>query len=263
MIEPTIHDSEALRASAERVLSATFAGAVQLDHGEALRERTHVSRFSLRSGPAGVPASVIVKRARVDEDVAYEPDSNEPDSSAARLFNDWAGLQLLSQAAGPDSIAPRFFGGDRAAGLFVLEDLGAGVSPDQALLGDSPAAAEGSLLALASMLGRMHAATIGWQEPFMRMRSALGPYSSGEQGYRWLADGFLATAAALDVPLRNGAAADLETVIAALANRVKTVYGYVNNHFAGHSPASARELQRLLHQRPVEPDQLGEQMSLF
>ena len=52
-------------------------------------------------------------------------------------------------------------------------------------------------------------------------------------------------------------------VIAALANRVKTVYGYVNNHFAGHSPASARELQRLLHQRPVDPDQLGEQMSLF
>ena len=52
-------------------------------------------------------------------------------------------------------------------------------------------------------------------------------------------------------------------VIAGLANRVKTVYGYVNNHFAGHSPASARELQRLLHQRPIEPDQLGEQMSLF
>jgi len=41
------------------------------------------------------------------------------------------------------------------------------------------------------------------------------------------------------------------------------VYGYVNNHYEGHSPASARELQRLLHQRPVEPDQLGEQMSLF
>jgi uncharacterized protein YecE (DUF72 family) len=52
-------------------------------------------------------------------------------------------------------------------------------------------------------------------------------------------------------------------VIKGLARRVRTVYGYVNNHFAGHSPASARELQRLLHQRPVEPDQLGEQMSLF
>ena len=53
------------------------------------------------------------------------------------------------------------------------------------------------------------------------------------------------------------------SVIAALAKRVKNIYGYVNNHFAGHSPASARELQRLLRQRPVEPDQLGEQMSLF
>jgi uncharacterized protein YecE (DUF72 family) len=41
------------------------------------------------------------------------------------------------------------------------------------------------------------------------------------------------------------------------------VYGYVNNHFAGHSPASARELQRLLGDTPVEPDQLGEQMTLF
>lgn len=41
------------------------------------------------------------------------------------------------------------------------------------------------------------------------------------------------------------------------------VYGYVNNHFAGHSPASARELQRLVGETPVEPEQLGEQMTLF
>ena len=52
-------------------------------------------------------------------------------------------------------------------------------------------------------------------------------------------------------------------VLDALQQRVKTVYGYVNNHFAGHSPSSVRELQRLLGQRPVEPDQLGEQMTLF
>lgn len=40
-------------------------------------------------------------------------------------------------------------------------------------------------------------------------------------------------------------------------------YVYVNNHFAGHSPASARELQRLLRQEPVAPEQLGEQLLLF
>lgn len=48
-----------------------------------------------------------------------------------------------------------------------------------------------------------------------------------------------------------------------LTQRVKVAYGYVNNHFAGHSPQSARELQRLLGQRAVEPETLGEQMSLF
>ncbi len=43
----------------------------------------------------------------------------------------------------------------------------------------------------------------------------------------------------------------------------REVFGYINNHFAGHSPASARDLQRLLGQTAVDPEQLGEQMSLF
>lgn len=52
-------------------------------------------------------------------------------------------------------------------------------------------------------------------------------------------------------------------VLPALASRVKTVYGFVNNHFAGHSPSTLRELQRRLKLPVVEPEQLGEQMSLF
>lgn len=52
-------------------------------------------------------------------------------------------------------------------------------------------------------------------------------------------------------------------IIGPLAQRMTEVYGYVNNHFAGHSPQSARELQRLLGQRPVEPSEIGEQLSLF
>ena len=60
--------------------------------------------------------------------------------------------------------------------------------------------------------------------------------------------------------------AELEQWAAALWPLVQkrvAVYGYINNHFAGHSPQSARELQRLLHQAPVDPETLGEQMSLF
>jgi uncharacterized protein YecE (DUF72 family) len=41
------------------------------------------------------------------------------------------------------------------------------------------------------------------------------------------------------------------------------VYGYVNNHYEGHSPASAREIQTLLGQRPVDPRDIGDQISLF
>lgn len=50
--------------------------------------------------------------------------------------------------------------------------------------------------------------------------------------------------------------------VAAMAARVP-VYGYVSNHFSGHSPTSVRDLQRRLGQRPVDPATLGEQMSLF
>jgi uncharacterized protein YecE (DUF72 family) len=49
----------------------------------------------------------------------------------------------------------------------------------------------------------------------------------------------------------------------ALLSKVVTVYGYVNNHFAGHSPATVRTLQKMLGQVSVDPAQLGEQLGLF
>ncbi len=51
--------------------------------------------------------------------------------------------------------------------------------------------------------------------------------------------------------------------IAVIAGKVKTVYGYVNNHFSGHAPENVRELQRAFGQKVVEPAQLGEQLRLF
>jgi uncharacterized protein YecE (DUF72 family) len=51
--------------------------------------------------------------------------------------------------------------------------------------------------------------------------------------------------------------------IPVIAKKVKTVYGYVNNHFSGHAPADVRALQRQLGQVVVDPAQLGEQLRLF
>jgi uncharacterized protein YecE (DUF72 family) len=47
------------------------------------------------------------------------------------------------------------------------------------------------------------------------------------------------------------------------AAHTRDVYGFFNNHFAGHSPANAREMQRLLGQEAVEPESLSWQRSLF
>lgn len=47
------------------------------------------------------------------------------------------------------------------------------------------------------------------------------------------------------------------------AAHTKEIFGFFNNHFAGHSPASARELQGLLGQQPVDPESLRGQRSLF
>ena len=47
------------------------------------------------------------------------------------------------------------------------------------------------------------------------------------------------------------------------AAHTRDVYGFFNNHFAGHSPANAREMQRLLGQQPVDPSALRVQKTLF
>jgi len=51
--------------------------------------------------------------------------------------------------------------------------------------------------------------------------------------------------------------------LVALRRRVPTVYAYFNNHFEGHAPASARAMQVLLGETPVDPAGLRRQGELF
>ncbi len=51
--------------------------------------------------------------------------------------------------------------------------------------------------------------------------------------------------------------------ILAVAGEMKPVFGYVANTFTGHSPATARDIQRRFGQRPVDPETLGEQLSFL
>jgi uncharacterized protein YecE (DUF72 family) len=51
--------------------------------------------------------------------------------------------------------------------------------------------------------------------------------------------------------------------LVALRRRVRTVYAYFNNHFEGHAPGSARAMQALLGETPVDPSGLRLQGELF
>jgi uncharacterized protein YecE (DUF72 family) len=51
--------------------------------------------------------------------------------------------------------------------------------------------------------------------------------------------------------------------IEAMPLSITDVYGFVANHFSGHSPTTARELQYRLGQQPVDPSLLGEQLSFL
>lgn len=52
-------------------------------------------------------------------------------------------------------------------------------------------------------------------------------------------------------------------VLKELSGQVREVYGFFNNHYEGHSPASARRLLQRLGQPVVEPGELDPQLSLF
>jgi hypothetical protein len=107
------------------------------------------------------------------KDEVYNPSALR--GPAPRLFNEWAGLQFLSEVCSEPLPSPRFYGGSRDAGFIVMEDFGAETRLDHALLGTDAAAAEKTMIALSETVGRMHAQTIGKQARYNEIRAALGP----------------------------------------------------------------------------------------
>jgi hypothetical protein len=207
-----------LAAAASALLASSLGGGVRLDAGRPLSGRDHVFRFALREGPAGAPASVIVKCPRPHDGAAFNPDDAE--GAAPLLFDDWAALQFLSAAAADAPVAPRYLAGERASGLLVIEDLGAGESIDAFLLGADAPEAEQALVELARTLGRMHARTAGRQDEYNRLRDALGPRSAHSRGgdTRALGPKFLQSLQTLGVEAPAGLGADLDAVIAAMTD---------------------------------------------
>ena len=165
-----IPPSPELIATAERLHTERFAGTVRLGEGDDLTAsgRAGVYRLHILTGPDHAPPSVIVKQARKFPSWTF--------------FNDWASLQFLDQLTPQNqSFTPRFYTGDPAQGIYIIEDLGSGQRLDQLLLGNDPVATETTLIEHAALHGRLHALTMGKQTDYEAMRGPLGSSTAEEE----------------------------------------------------------------------------------
>ena len=204
-------------ARAEHVLAEAFGESVRLGEGVDLggSARSTVLRFPVLTGPQTTPGSVIVKQTRSEH---FEPGT--ANDAAWALFNDWASLQFLRQVETPTPFAPAFYGGDREAGLFVMEDLGPGTRLDHLLLGHDTRAAEEGLVAYAEMHGRLHALTMSKQAEYLRIREALSPATASSDYFAFnnLQPALYTITDLLQLPLSPGVDEELHALKEALLN---------------------------------------------
>ncbi|MYE91422.1 hypothetical protein F4X33_20775, partial [Candidatus Poribacteria bacterium] len=159
---------------AENVLCKAFGGDVQLKmETEFDTDRATVLRCCVVEDLLDVPQSVVIKRALTTDGTEFHP--NSPNEMIPRFFNDWAGLEFLSEISDGNSPAAQFYAGDWEKGLMVIEDLGDGRNFYGSLRGESPTAATGELIKLARALGKMHALTIHKKATYDSIRDRLGP----------------------------------------------------------------------------------------
>jgi hypothetical protein len=217
----------ALASATEATLTETYGAPVRLGEPELLRERyrNKVARFPVADGPAGVPASVVVKTVEAEEERGFDPDGDAAGGPASRFYNEWAGNRFLNEVGASPPVNARLLGANRAAGLIVLEDLGAPRSLADAMQADDRAALEAALLQYAAGMGRLHAVSAGRVAEFERVRRAIGgaerpaPGGTGNDDQGWRDNGmpaFVKACADLQIPVPSRFQAEAEAVIAGL-----------------------------------------------
>ena len=174
---------QTILATAEKVMAERLCGNVKLGAitKRDKRYRSLMLWCPVLEAPGGTAERVIIKGITADEGKPYDPNDAQPYSPVTRLYNEWAGAQFLEGLGLTPPLSPRFYGGDHPLGFVVLEDLGEGACLADKLQGDDPAQAESFLLAYATTLGRMHAATTRKETAFAMLRDGLSPRKEQEK----------------------------------------------------------------------------------
>src|SRR5262249_39442459 len=149
---------EELVRTAERILSGPFGRHAALRPERAWDgDKSTVLRCGLQNAAPPAPPRVIVKR-----------------SKHGAMLEDWAASLFPEQVPRGPPLAPRCHGGDLAAQVSVLEDLGDGEGPGtrELLLGDDPDRAA-ALVEHLRLVGELHGATARRAEAYARVRRSL------------------------------------------------------------------------------------------
>lgn len=233
-----------LKKKAEHLLAATWGTEVRLQSAKRQPREAHVRRLLVQVGPQNLAQSVIVKQMQTFH-TSGAGSSSYP-AAAWRFFNDWAGLQFVSQAMQAAAVSPHFYAGDRAKGFFVIEDLQPATPLSTLLAGQDASAAADALVQLARVLGKLHAQTCGKEALYAALRSQLAPQEAswgwvppwqrapaayrrllatleepvrrqGFASYRWMPVVLRQATTAFSISLPTQAEAELEQVVKALS----------------------------------------------
>lgn len=205
-------------AIAEKVVSDVFGRDIQLTAVEIAGPgtgRAHIIRMRTTVDDPNIPGSVIVKVA--NEDCPWISDRTE---LLRTFFNEWATYEFFSQLGLAEAIVPQLYGGDTEAGVMIIEDLGKVENAYNATFGTDASYAEEMLIGWMKTTGKMHALTIGYQEMFDEIRSALGPVPSPANRTdqtRLMTENFRQTCELVGVKSRHGCVREIEGVAAVIS----------------------------------------------
>ena len=161
-------------ASANRRLSMTLRREARLgDVAQISDEGRRNLLLRCRDLLGDPPATFMIKKVIAD---VYNP-GDDDSWDTRRFFSDWAGAEFLSGTLSAQR-TPRFFGGDRERGFFILEDLGEHRSLVEPLLEEDAVSAESALFALSRCLGAVHAGTIGRSREYAELLNTLSPHAA-------------------------------------------------------------------------------------
>ncbi|GER87105.1 hypothetical protein KDW_12670 [Dictyobacter vulcani] len=201
-------------AAAEKLLTQKYGTTIRLGTGDDLggSQRTRVYRCAVIEGETMLASSVIIKQAN-------QPDETPQTELHPLFLNEWASLQFIQTLSPDEPLAPRFYVGDRNAGMFIMEDLGSGTQLNHALLGNDPQQARAALLDYASIHGRLHALSSGKQDTYRELRGTLGPDSPSPYfNYQWLPQTMEKILTTLNVTPAPGLMHELAMLQTALTN---------------------------------------------